>query len=393
MHPSFAYLTHPWRVVLGRTGLVLALLLAAPVQAQPSAAPLGTSAVTAHEQQLQAIRQALLDATLQNAATQVISSAWIDAQGALHESHEFHSRAEVRGVRVLSYLSDDEQAPRARVSADVLPWSWRQNHQAVGPCLPPPRNWRVPMAVSVRMAGVFPGPQQAPAQALLGAAQSDWWEMAARTKRWTLATWTEPAASTYQRALLSPTMPDMRHWFTTLTLRPAPTPALWSLASDPSQTPVTWHWELELQVSQRQPGSLAFDVTDRQVLPLSLDTLAMAQGPQQVLLDLRAQVQQALGDWMGRLDAQTRCEPVQFVVRQEGPSGLRLQADAGSGLRPGDRVLLMQPGWVPSRMLDPRSVDHLALAEVVHIGARHTDIRQLAGPPLARQGQWIALPL
>jgi len=33
------------------------------------------------------------------------------------------------------------------------------------------------------------------------------------------------------------------------------------------------------------------------------------------------------------------------------------------------------------------------LAEVVQTGQRHTEIRQLAGPPLAHQGEWVALPL
>ena len=95
-----------------------------------------------------------------------------------------------------------------------------------------------------------------------------------------------------------------------------------------------------------------------------------------------------------QLQSQTRCEPMQFLVqRQESHPALRLQAGQDSGLRPGDRVLLMQPGWVPGRLLDPRSAEHLALSEVVQTGQRHTEIRQLAGPPLARQGEWVALPL
>ena len=389
MHTQRLTLPHPWRAALRTASMALALLAVGPVQAQKASA----SAVSAHEQQLQAIRQALLDATLETTPTQVISSAWVDSQGALHESHEFHSRAEVRGVRVLSYVNDGQEEPRARVSADVLPWSWRQKNPQAGQCETPPRNWRLPMAVAVRMAGGFPGPQQAPAHALLAAAHSDWSDMVQRADRWTTAAWSEPPANSYQRALLSPAVQDNRRWFTTLTLRPAQVPTVWTSPHALWDSPPAWRWHLELQVQQRQAGSQAFQLVDRQVFALSLEPQAMALGPQQALQNLRAEVQQALAEWMARFDAQTRCEPVQFVVQPEGASALRLQAGVGSGLRTGDRVLLMQPGWVPSRMLDPRSVEHLALAEVVQIGPRHTEIRQLAGPPLARQGEWIALPL
>jgi hypothetical protein len=56
-------------------------------------------------------------------------------------------------------------------------------------------------------------------------------------------------------------------------------------------------------------------------------------------------------------------------------------------------VLLMQPGWVPSRLLDASALEHLALAEVVQTGQRLTQLRQLAGPAIAAPGEWVALPL
>ena len=83
---------------------------------------------------------------------------------------------------------------------------------------------------------------------------------------------------------------------------------------------------------------------------------------------------------------------VACVVRQQA-NALVLQAGMGSGLRTGDRVLLMHPGWVPSRVLDPRAADHMALAEVVRIAPQQTDLRQLAGPPLPVGSDWVALPL
>ena len=132
---------------------------------------------------------------------------------------------------------------------------------------------------------------------------------------------------------------------------------------------------------------------NRQTMRLMVEPELVAAHPQHWLQGLQPSLINAMQSWQRELDAHTRCEPVQFVVRRDVDAPLRLQAGMDSGLRAGDRVLLMQPGWVPSRLLDARSVEHLALAEVVQIGPRHTEIRQLAGPPLARQGEWVALPL
>jgi len=66
------------------------------------------------EEKLQAVRQELLQAALQG-ATQVRSTAWIDASGALRESSSFRHGLQVRGVRVLSYHRDEAGQPAAKV--------------------------------------------------------------------------------------------------------------------------------------------------------------------------------------------------------------------------------------------------------------------------------------
>jgi hypothetical protein len=108
---------------------------------------------------------------------------------------------------------------------------------------------------------------------------------------------------------------------------------------------------------------------------------------------MQAQLQQGMRHWVAQLDKRTECEPVQFHVRRQGNNALQLQAGQGSGLRPGDRVLLMSPSHVPSRMLEAGAAQHLALAEVVQVGQHRTELQQLAGPALASQGPWMALPL
>lgn len=372
-------------------GLALALLCAAPAQAQAQASK--SAGPGAHEQQLQAIRQALLDSTLDATPTQVISSAWVDGQGTLHESHEFHSRAEVRGVRVLSYLNDGQE-PKARVSAEVLPWGWRQRDATQSACETPPRAWRLPINVVTRLEPGFGGLQQAAAQAVLASAHEGWWSLLQGGGRWTPAHWSPPPANTYQRALLSPPLENPHDWTATLTLSPAPGEQRpWYDQAVPWDTQALWHWTLELQIAQRLPGSGEMRTLYRQLMRVMIEPQLVAAHPQHWLQGFQPSLMNGLMGWLQNFEQQTRCEPVQFMVRRGGDTALRLQAGTGSGLRAGDRVLLMQPGWVPSRLLDARSVEHLALAEVVQIGPRQTEIRQLAGPPLARQGEWVALPL
>jgi hypothetical protein len=84
---------------------------------------------------------------------------------------------------------------------------------------------------------------------------------------------------------------------------------------------------------------------------------------------------------------------VQFHVRRSTTQGLQLQAGLESGLRPGDRVLLMNPIHIPSQMLEPGATQHLALAQVIKVGSDRTELQQLAGPALSAQGHWMALPL
>jgi len=48
---------------------------------------------------------------------------------------------------------------------------------------------------------------------------------------------------------------------------------------------------------------------------------------------------------------------------------------------------------LPARILEPDSAQHLALVEVVSVGAGLATVRKLAGPAsIARSGDWVATP-
>ena len=78
------------------------------------------SAQESPEDQLQAVKQALVDLAL-GAEIQVDSLAYMDSTGKLHESSVLSSNVGVRGVRVLSYLEEAKKVSTATIKATIVP--------------------------------------------------------------------------------------------------------------------------------------------------------------------------------------------------------------------------------------------------------------------------------
>lgn len=364
---------------------------AAPAAPQPNV----------HEQQLQAIRQALIEATA-GAPTQVISTSWIDDMGALRESQQYNSKAEVRHIRLLPWIPSETSEDKPKATAEVLPWGWRgqaPDRQAAS-CEPPPRVWRTPLELTVKLAPGFPGEQQAAGKALVLALQQQFNALVQQGQRWTPEERQPAIDNTYLRALLAAPRQEASGWQAQLVLEPAQvntTVAGRTAPVDPQPWASwmgtrPWVWNLHLSLHSRQSGADA-PTRWQQDWRLTVDADQAVQQPSRWQPAMQSELSARLADWLAHIESSTRCEPAQFAVHSEGGRALRLMAGQHSGLRSGDRVLVMQPGWVPSRMFDEQAANHLALAEVVRIGARQTEIRQLAGPPLPPGGQWVALPL
>jgi hypothetical protein len=373
-------------------------LASAPVQALLNAQAQSSKAVQKnpqnnHDAQLAAIRQAILEATLDR-PTRVISSAWVDNKGALHESAHFHSEAQVRGVRVLSYVQGDE--PVAQVSAEVLPWGWKPVG-ADQSCKAPPRPWRLPLGVQVVMPEGFSGPQLFASQTLLELAQQSWSQNMQASQRWrthNVAQAAPQSDNAYMRALTGQTE-ERSGWMAEISLQPhAPAVARsWTEYLGLKDSDPLLRWTLSLRLGQKlSPASRLVPQWQIEQI-ISIAPMALAQSPTAWAQQMQGLLHERMRQWVAQLDKQTECEPVQFHVRRQGTQSLELQAGFDSGLRPGDRVLLMDPAHVPARMLEPGVAQHLALAQVVKVGPHRTELQQLAGPALASHGAWMALPL
>lgn len=371
------------------TAPVRALMQARSVAATPSRTP------NEHEAQLAQIRQAILDATLER-PTRVLSSAWVDDKGALHESAHFHSEAQVRGVRVMSYLQDGE--PQTTVSAEVLPRGWKptKNSGSETSCAPAPRAWRLPLSVQTSPPTGFSGPQHYASQQLLHMAQQAWGDHMQRSVHWLPQSTLTQHDNPYLRALTGTDEPATSGWTAQWSLQPhAPSvPPAWTekIPMMGEKSPA-WRWTLSLRIGQRMGPSAPLQPHWEMEQVVSISPQAMAQNPSAWAQALQTELQSHMRAWVEQLDKRSACEPVQFHVQRQGGASLQLHAGQASGLRPGDRVLLMNASQVPSRMLEPGTAQHLALAQVVKVGPRRTELEQLAGPALPSQGPWLAMPL
>lgn len=346
-----------------------------------------------HEAQLGAIRQAILQATMDR-PTRVLSSAWIDDKGALHESAHFQSQAEVRGVRVLSYLQDEQDTP-PQISAEVLPWGWRTAQTKSTECKAPPRPWRLPLLLQTRVDNGFTGAQQFASQSVMHWVGQSWTEQMQASQRWRAQFKSTPPDNAYLRALTGPSE-SATGWTAELVLKPhAPVEdfSIRQVWHDLNKNEKDWRWTLTFTLGERHASQGPIEPRWQIEQVISIDPQDASQNPSAWVHRLKEQLQHQMQAWVVQLDKRSACEPVQFHVRRTEADKLTLQAGLDSGLRAGDRVLLINPSHVPSQMLESGATQHLALAQVVSVGRDRTELQQLAGPTLAAQGHWMALPL
>jgi hypothetical protein len=384
----------PPRAVAPRTQAVAAAVPAAAAAAKAGALAQPLRAEPAQsglERELDAIRQALLRTTLEAAPTRVLSTAWIDTDGRLHESTQFHSDARVRGVRVLSYIqAPDQPASEPPTLGVVAPLPHGLGPKALtdpSACAADPLRWRQPLGLQLLASPTLMGEAAHTGQALLQLAGQAWQAQAQRSQRWRSTAQVALNLNPYERALLGPA-PVATGWLAVLQLAPAQPAApgmlqLLGLAGA-SQEAV---FELSISVAHPLGGQPLWQAS----LPLRVPQAWRSQDPSAWMVLMADQLGGHMQQWVRQLDSASACEPVHFDL-QETEAPWQLNAGAAHGLRLGDRLLIMDRRHLPQRILEPGSTERLALAEVAQLGPRGARLRQLAGPALAGRGDWVALP-
>ena len=381
------------------SGLATSLLLVLSIcQAAMAAKPAGEGAEDP-ELQLQVIKAALL-AAAEQAPTRVLSTAWVDAKGSLHENTIYNTDASIQGVRVLSYLRGEtetqEQKIRRMAANVVLPAHLR----------PPARPGACPSGDSVRWRMPLVMEHQVDSgNGTLGHAVGLWLsrqmdrlaqDLGSQSARWyavpSSASVPQQLQGSYWQTYLGRTAQDPG-WRLRIRVLPASVPGdagvavapEWMRALLPAASPPGWLVQMSLSQQDREP------VWQWQTLledghPESDHAASIA------LQALRDRLPQALA----ALDRETECVPVQYALRplvEQTGVIWTIAAGDGSRLRAGDRLLIFDRQSLPSRMYEPDALRRVALAEVTRAGARRTELRQLAGPPLPSNGDWVAMPM
>ena len=389
------WLLHSSRLIKG-----LALTLAVGSVLAQTGAPTPRGAEDP-ELQLQAIKTALL-AAVDKAPTRVLSTAWVDAKGSLHENTVYNTDVRVQGVRVLSYLRGETETQEQKVQRlathVVLPPHLRKPSPDKACPAPGSVRWRMPLVIE---------PVIHSGAGALGHAVGLWLstridqltlDLGARSARWYAVRATAGAPPQWQGAYWQTFLgrplqePD---WRLRIRLMPAvaeaPNPTVaaltpeWVRAWLPAEPPPAWLLQMTLSQDDRDPvwqWQTRFDDGH----PQAGHAAAVA------LQALSDQLPQALA----QLDRETECVAVQYALRplpQAGGTVWTLAAGEGSRLQVGDRVLVFDRQSLPSRLYEPESMRRVALAEITRAGGRHAELRQLAGPPLPLNGDWVAFPM
>ena len=366
---------------------------AAPAKAAAPQKPAKDSETTPYDAQLAAIRDALIEKALQG-PTRVVSTAWIDDQGRLHEDAQMTNDMRVRGVRVLNYTANgkaairadvDMQAPNQPICAAPDATKWTQHVRVMSRISPDVRPEDLHFAKEI-LAGWLTE-----------------WTRASQTyaRRWQQSPMNVDARDAYEQALLGRAAggrPDQGQWRLLMTIAradegpetattPPPQPSLFGNAPD---TRILRHWQLTLRLEPMfskaaplvQQAKLTWTMPEATLIPPKL--------PENVAVGLAWESEK----WIKAINERMACEPLQFAMKEKIGGEVHINGGRFNGLEVGDRLVMVDSRTLPARMLHAGVAARLALAEVAQVDETESVLRQVAGPQLPEkpQGDWVAMP-
>lgn len=352
-------------------------------------------------QRLEALQHALVKEAMAG-QTRVRSAAYIDSAGQLHETTRITSDMKVRGVRVLSYLEDE-----GRASANILV-DGRAVTGKEEACRATQQKYRREATLDAAMHMVTSGTDRYDMTMLLNQARSRLIAQAAATRTWRLSAPVRLPESTYDM-LLTGAQPDATPFHMVLDVLPAgslgvealtvvKTPAEESQArlqrvravfSDAPARRAVMPFVMRLSVTERSTQKLVW----QNALPLEFPETDITATRQPLPAPLAKTIDHVLQQWLEQLDASVACRPLQFNAVPEDTGNWRINGGQAAGLSVGDQLLLMDRDQIPARALEPDSVRHMALVEVVQVKQGRATVKKLAGPAdLPKAGDWVATP-
>ena len=351
---------HGWRCALAG----LCLMAGPALQAQP----------LTPDEQLQAIRQSLVQLAL-DGPTEVRNTAWLDDQGRLQDSSTFRTGMTVRGVRVIAYGRDIEQQATAQISASG-PSASAPNNASCAKGLVPGQPWHQ-MQLELAVSPQVPLVNRQQAHQAARFVRTVMLEQGRRSAVWRLQEAALPM-SQYERAL---SLQGEQHvpWRLQLVVAPA---------SEAREMPpmVALRW----RAVHRLDPSLSFDHD----AVVTLEERSISTHPDRLSSQVMSDLQAVVQNFLTTVEQRLSCLPPQFqVLNREGTSRYRIAAGHTSGLKMGDRLVMVDPQKIPGRTLEPKTLERMALAQVDSLGPYYAELKQVAGPSLPAGTPWVAVPV
>jgi hypothetical protein len=382
------------------------------------------------QERLDAIRQSLVDASLQN-PTRVSTTTWIDPQGSLRDNSTFKNALDVQGVKVLGYERDDAGQAKARlqfpsnmaaqqaasknetprVKETGLQGAIEKFSRLMGKTLGSAnlaataevlaQGNSCTQKVGARMNHLVSLDVQVDAnasalvlQTLLPHIQAQWVQtnvQSGKANAWRAVN-NLPAASmansmtAYERALIG-NRPDTLPWQAVLKVKTESVKASSLEAYLGAQNPASF-LTLDFQLVGTDGQAVQFE--DSATLNLAFERSSWA-APKMNAASVAA-IQDQLQAWRGAAEDWLNCQQINPVVTAAMGQLLEINAGALSGVRKGDEWLLANPARFPSELMSREGAPQTLLASVQSVTPYGSQLVVLAGPAQAVQANWRAWP-
>lgn len=381
------------------------------------------------QERLDAIRQSLVDASLQT-PTRVSTTTWLDPQGSLRENTSFKNSIDLRGVRVASYDRDTTGQAKARLqfpnnmengsTSEYKPFKTAVTetgfkgavqkfnrlmtkasdfakdmslHNSAAPVCTVKMSEQFNHVIDFGMA-IESSANPLVLQSLLPMLQTEWVKnpsSAGTARAWRAVNSLPPASmantmTAYERALLG-NRPDSLPWLANLKISTAAltTPVTEGLLD---QTKNIFVLNLNFQLVSTQSHGEVFE--ESVSLQLEIDRPAWsAPILTSASIDL---VKEQLQTWRAAGEQWLSCHAINPTVTAVSPQYIQMNAGELSGVRKGDEWLLANPSHFPVELLGKEGAPQTLLAKVQAVTPHTAQLIVLAGPVQAVQADWRAWP-
>jgi len=393
--------------------------------------PVAAQAPLTPQERLDAIRQSLIEASLQS-PTRVTSTSWVDSQGSLRENSSFKNGMEVRGVKVLRFERDENGQAKASLqypnSAEAQPTAPKPS-----PSDTPPNSLQVAIQKLSSLVSSPWGPNQSPKgdenlatsspsctpqvgarmnhviglevqtdphaphvllQTLVPQIQTHWIQASAQNGK--VNAWRAvnnlPSPSMansmtgYERALIG-NRPETLPWQAVLKIRTESLPPSSLEAYLGAKNPnFLLNLEFQLASTEGQPTLIEKEAT------LSLEFERSSWSAPKLTAASVASIQEQLRAWRSTAHDWLNCQPMIPMVTAVNGQQVEINAGSLSGVRKGDEWLVANPARFPAELMSKEGAPQTLLATVQSVLPHSSKLLLLAGPAQAVQANWRAWP-